>query len=173
MRSIVTGDLTLEPLETRHADEMFEVLCDPAIYEYENAPPVSMQALHDRYQRLEARRSGDGRELWLNWVVRLVDKTQRGPLIGFVQATVFAGGHAFVAYEFGSRWWGRGLARRAVTAMIDELQGPYHVRSLAAVLKAANGRSLRLLQRLSFVPAPAATGLEPDEIAMQRELVCA
>ena len=169
MRSIVTGDLTLEPLETRHADEMFEVLCDPAIYEYENAPPASANSLRERYQRLEARRSPDGRELWLNWVVRLAD----GPLIGYVQATVFAGGHAYVAYEFGSRWWGRGLASRAVTAMIDELQGPYHVRSLAAVLKAANGRSLRLLERLSFLPAPTATDLEPDEIAMQRELVCA
>ena len=169
MRSVVAGDMTLEPLETRHADEMFEVLCDPAIYEYENAPPASANSLRERYQRLEARRSPDGRELWLNWVVRLAD----GPLIGYVQATVFAGGHAYVAYEFGSRWWGRGLAGQAVTAMIGELQGPYHVRSLAAVLKAANGRSLRLLQRLSFLPAPTATDLEPDEIAMQRELVCA
>ena len=169
MRALSAGPLSLEPLLPTHAEAMFEVLADPAIYEYENAPPVSVQALRERYGRLETRRSPDGRELWLNWVVRL----DGGPLIGFVQATVFAGGSAIVAYEFGSPWWGRGLARQAVTAMIDELQDAYHVRSLLAVLKTVNQRSAGLLQRLGFVRVPGRQGLDPDEIAMGRELVCA
>ena len=31
-----------------HADEMFVVLSDPAIYEFENAPPASADALRER-----------------------------------------------------------------------------------------------------------------------------
>jgi ribosomal-protein-alanine N-acetyltransferase len=38
MRVIQTGNLTLEPQTTAHAEEMFAVLSDPAIYEYENEP---------------------------------------------------------------------------------------------------------------------------------------
>ena len=41
MRILETAALTLEPLTARHADEMFAVLGDPAIYAYENEPPAS------------------------------------------------------------------------------------------------------------------------------------
>jgi hypothetical protein len=39
MQAIATAGLTLEPQVAAHADEMFGVLSDPAIYEHENAPP--------------------------------------------------------------------------------------------------------------------------------------
>ena len=71
MRTLETAALTLEPLTVRHADEMFAVLGDPAIYEYENEPPASLDALRRRYAALESRRSPDGSEGWLNWVIRL------------------------------------------------------------------------------------------------------
>jgi hypothetical protein len=35
------GALVLEPQVAAHAAEMFRVLGDPAIYEFENAPPES------------------------------------------------------------------------------------------------------------------------------------
>ncbi len=103
---------------------MFAVLSDPAIYAYENAPPRSAEWLRERYARLESRRSGDGTEQWLNWVVRLRD----GVPIGYVQATVDASGRALIAYEFGSAWWGQGYAREATQAMIDELIAHHGVR---------------------------------------------
>jgi hypothetical protein len=43
MRVIETGSLTLEPQTAAHAEEMFAVLSDPAIYEYENQPPPSLE----------------------------------------------------------------------------------------------------------------------------------
>src|SRR5512132_2186077 len=95
MRTIETDALTLEPQVVRHAGEMFAVLNDPAIYEYENAPPASLAALQARYAALESRRSPDGAEDWLNWVVRLPG----GAAIGYVQATVRSGGRAAIAYE--------------------------------------------------------------------------
>jgi hypothetical protein len=75
METLVTRGLTLEPLLEAHAPEMFEILCDPAIYQFENQPPQSKQALAERYARLQRRHSPDGSERWLNWVVRLENWT--------------------------------------------------------------------------------------------------
>jgi len=170
MRVIEREGLTLEPQTAAHAPEMFAVLSDPAIYEYENHPPPSLEWLTGRFERLESRRSGDDREQWLNWVVRAPD----GELAGYVQATVRDNGEADIAYELGSAWWGRGLASRAVAAMIEELGAHYGVRHLSAVFKSPNLRSRRLLERLGFSAAAAndAAGrfLEPDETLMRRSL---
>jgi len=149
MRVLEAGGLTLEPQTAAHADEMFVVLSDPAIYAYENEPPRSRDWLRERFGRLESRRSADGREQWLNWVIRL----SSAELIGYVQATVRANGDAAIAYELSSAYWGRGYARQAVQAMMNELVARYGVGNVTAVLKALNERSLRFLQRLGFSPA--------------------
>jgi len=168
MRSIRSGGLSLEPQIAAHAEEMFVVLSDPAIYEYENKPPQSVEWLRERFARLEARTSPDRREQWLNWVIRL----PTSELAGYVQATVHPGGRAAIAYELSSRYWGRGLALQAVQAMMTELIERYHVRSMTAVLKRENLRSLRLLERLGFTLASgesnATRELEQDELLMQR-----
>jgi RimJ/RimL family protein N-acetyltransferase len=168
MRFVDAASLVLEPQTAAHADEMFVVLSDPAIYEYENAPPPSAEWLRARFAKLESRRSGDGKELWLNWVVRLAS----GELAGYVQATVREDGEASIAYEFSSAHWGRGHARRAVEAMIVELVEHYRVQRLVAVLKRSNRRSLRFLERLGFSAAPAEAiaghDVPPDELMMRR-----
>lgn len=169
MHTIETDVLTLEPQRAEHAEEMFLVLSDPAIYEFENQPPASAEWLKERYKKLESRLSADGQEQWLNWVIRLPS----GELIGYVQATVQQGGLALIAYELSSRFWGRGLAYTAVKAMITELVLHYEVRTVAAVLKEANYRSLRLLNRLGFSRASlegrARFAVESDELLMHCE----
>ena len=169
MHVIEAGSLTLEPQTAAHAEEMFAVLSDPAIYEYENEPPPSLEWLRVRFTQLESRRSADGQEQWLNWVIRL----PTSELIGYVQATVDANGRAAIAYESSSAYWGRGLARQAVQAMISELVQRYQVRNLTAVFKRNNFRSMRLLERLGFSPASAERHrkhqVEPGELLMQRE----
>ena len=151
-RVIETPRLRLEPQLAAHAEAMFVVLSDPAIYAHENAPPKSLEALRERYTKLETRRSADGRELWLNWVLR---QRGRDDLIGYVQASVHGGGEALVAYELGSAHWGRGLGSEAVAAMIGELVATYGVHTVLAVFKRSNLRSRRLLERLAFA-APGA-----------------
>ena len=162
--------MALEPQLAAHAEEMFAVLGDPAIYEYENEPPSSLEWLRERFARLESRQSADGQQQWLNWVVRLPS----AELIGYVQATVYPDGRAAIAYVLASRYWGRGLARRAVEAMIEELNQRHAVRTLSAVLKRKNIRSLRLLERLGFEVATAemhtALEAESDEILMVRDV---
>ena len=71
LRIVTAGRIRLEPLVLDHALEMFVVLSDPAIYEFENDPPRSLEWLRYRYSLLEKRTSPDGREKWLNWAVRL------------------------------------------------------------------------------------------------------
>ena len=170
MRRIETASLTLEPQMAAHAEEMFAILSDPAIYAYENEPPASIEWLRDRFVKLESRRSPDGQEQWLNWVIRLPDSK----LIGYVQATVRANGGAAIAYVLSSAHGGRGLAWQAVHAMIGELAQRYQVRSLSAVFKCDNQRSRRLLERLGFSLAPSEEyvkhQVEAGELLMQRTI---
>ena len=170
MRTLEADRLTLLPQTVAHADEMFVVLSDPAIYRHENAPPQSVEWLRERFARLESRASADGNEQWLNWVVRIPS----GALIGYVQATLYGKAKAAIAYELNSAFWGQGLAHRAVATMIDELAGPYGVRCLSALLKCDNLRSRRLLDRLGFTLASpdlhARQQVERDETLMLRRL---
>ncbi len=170
MHIIQTASLTLEPQAATHAEEMFAVLGDPAIYEFENEPPPSLEWLRTRFTKLESRLSADGQEQWLNWVIRV----PTSELIGYVQATVRPDGYAAIAYELSSAYWGRGLARQAVQAMIFELVEHYQVRCLSAVLNRGNLRSMRLLERLGFSLASpeqhAKQQVEPGEVLMRRDI---
>ena len=146
----------LEPQLEAHARDMYEVLCDPAVYEFEGAPPPSVEALAAGFRRKETRRSPDGTQLWLNWVVRL----SGGELAGYVQATVCRGDYSYIGYELASRFWRRGIATASLHAMADELAARYGVRLLVAVLKSANYRSRGLLTKLGFMQA------SPEEAAL-------
>ena len=166
MRRLQAGANTLEPQVAAHAGEMFALLQDPAIYEFENGPPASQEWLTQRYQRLESRGPADGSAHWLNWVIRLPG----GGLAGYVQATVSASGVAHVAYELNSRHWRQGIGSSAVRAMLGELRSHYGVHSFVAVLKQKNLRSVALLRSLGFAPGNAQQQLsyrdEPDELVM-------
>ena len=165
MRSLAGKNVTLEPQVAAHAEEMFAVLGDPLIYEYENEPPRSVEWLRERFTRLETRESPDGEQLWLNWVVRL----GASGLIGYVQATVLPTGRAAVAYVFASKYWRRGLAGEACRTMIAELAERYRVCTVYAIFKRRNVRSARLLERLGFALASADSGTV-DEVMMLRHL---
>lgn len=59
MRTLQAATCTLEPHLEAHAAEMFDVLCDPAIYEFENAPPASARWLAERFRRGGSRESSE------------------------------------------------------------------------------------------------------------------
>lgn len=152
MQTLVTPALTLEPLLASHAEEMFEVLSDEAIYQYlDYEAPVSADHLRTVYQRLEARRSPDGQQVWLNWVIRPLNRA----LVGYVQATVAAERSAYVAYVLGSSHWGHGYAHGALQAMLEHVTSAYSAQRFLATVEAGNQRSIRLLERLGFQPMAA------------------
>lgn len=154
MRTLACGELRLEPQTPAHAEALFALLRDPALYAVEGEPPRSRAWLTDRLERLTSRRSPDGREAWLNWVL-----ARDAALLGYVQATVFDGldgrRTAWVAYVLGSAHWGQGLATRAVACMQQELLAHHGVQRLAALYQQTNAPSERLLARLGYAPVPA------------------
>lgn len=87
------------------------------------AEPIAshLDALRSRYRLLAPGRSPDGRELWLNWVVRLRADEHRA--VGTVQATVGDDlGQAEVAWVVGTPWQGEGYAGEAAVALTGWLR---------------------------------------------------
>ena len=143
-----TKRLILEPLTRDHAEPLFDALLDEEIYRYiPQDPPASVEALAERYQFLETRKSPDGTEHWLNWAVRLKADNS---CVGRFQSTVRQDGTALVAYEFGRASWGQGFATEAGREVIEHLFDAYPVDRLIVEVDTRNVASMRLLERLGF-----------------------
>lgn len=171
MQALATPRLALEPLVAAHADALYPVLADARQLAYlDHGPPASLEALRERYRRLESRCSADGSEQWLNWALR---RGEGGDVIGYVQATVLPGRRAWVAYEVGHAWWGCGYASEATRAMVEHLGAQYGVTRWLATVDRRNERSWRLLERLGFQRAAddeaAALGVQAGDWLYRRD----
>jgi RimJ/RimL family protein N-acetyltransferase len=117
-----TARLTVEPLTPEHATEMQTVLADPALHVFTGGAPRSATELAARYARLATRRSGDGTEVWGNWVLRVA---ATGRAVGELQTTLPStgpeGGPALVAWVLGSAFQGQGYASEAAVSLVDRL----------------------------------------------------
>jgi len=169
MRALEADGLRLDPLVAADADAMFALLSDRELYRYiDEAPPDDIDKLRARYARLESRASADGRQAWLNWIVRAAPG---GAPLGFVQATVLDDGSAWIAYLLGRSHQGRGVASRATAAMLAHLEAEHGVRRLLANVEAENGPSIRLLERLGFRAATPAEAARHEPTASERVFV--
>lgn len=140
--------LRLEPMRETHAAALFPVIADPALYVWiDHGPPHSVEALRQRCRRLERRRSADGSEVWLNWVLCLPGRPQ--PL-GYVQASLLGDGRAWVAWLLEQASWGQGYALEATRLMLQHLFGALAARQAMAMVEQANSRSIALVRRLGF-----------------------
>ncbi|MFG2650529.1 GNAT family N-acetyltransferase [Streptomyces sp. NPDC048436] len=133
-QEITTARLVLVPLRVEHADEMADVLSDPALHTYIGGSPDDPGALRARYRRMTAG-APDPAVSWCNWVLRLRDE---GHLAGTVQATVGPaadGGEGLVAeiaWVVGTPWQGRGLAAEAARGLVGWLAGQRDVAGVIA-----------------------------------------
>ena len=152
MTTRVQPIVTLEPRTAAHAEALFAVLAEPALYEFiEEDPPASVELLRRKFARSESRRSPDGSQQWLNWVVR--DEALNAA--GYVQATVAADLQTHIAYMFGSAFQGRGIASTAVAQMLAIVAAEFGVTTFFAVAERKNSRSVRLAERLGFAEVSA------------------
>jgi len=105
---------------------MAAVLSDPALHSFIGGAPDTSQALRSRYQPMTADSPGPAVS-WLNWVIRLRDKSC---LTRTVQATISPSGHgpiAEIARVVGTLWQGRGIATEATQGLGNWLsQQPVH-----------------------------------------------
>lgn len=137
---IVTDRLDLEPLLQCHATELYPVLSDSKLHEFTGGePPASLESLAELYAWREARRSPDGEELWLNWVIRERDG---GAAVGYAQASVESS-HAWVAWVVGTAWQNRGYASEAARAVVEWLRG-LGVREIRACVHPAHVASRKV-----------------------------
>ncbi|MDB5283510.1 MAG: acetyltransferase family protein [Bacteroidota bacterium] len=146
---LTTPRLALEPLLSSHAIVLFDTLQNPDIYKYiPGQQPVSVSALHLRYKQLETRKSPTGKELWLNWAVKLKNTEQ---YIGTVQSTIHEDSSAYIAYVFGIDFWKQGFAIEACKQLIDFLISDYGIVKIKADVHIGNFASQSLLKNLGFI----------------------
>jgi RimJ/RimL family protein N-acetyltransferase len=145
---LTSARLVLEPLVAAHASLLYPHLLDERLYRFiPQDPPSSENALRDRYRRLETRRSPDGEEMWLNWVMRL---TQTDAYVGTLEATVYPNRTAEVAYMVFSAHQGSGYATEGLQRVLDYLVAVAKVRTIAVQIDTRNTASIALVERLGF-----------------------
>jgi [ribosomal protein S5]-alanine N-acetyltransferase len=148
-RALSGQRLRLEPLTAQHAGDLFEGLSDMRLYTFmPDEPPKSVAALEARYAKIEARRSPDGKQQWLNWAAF---DTERNAAIGRFEATVLEDGVAHLAYIVFPQYWRRGYGGEGVTLVRDHLLTFPWIRSLLVEITPNNLPSRRLIEALNFV----------------------
>ena len=108
-----SSEVCLAPLQVSDAEELAPLLADPALHRFIGGEPPDLAELRSRFARQCEGVSPDGREVWLNWVVR-TGAAQHAA--GTVQATVTEsedGRVAELAWVIGTAYQGRGLAKAA------------------------------------------------------------
>lgn len=146
--ALTTTRLLLEPLVPAHAAALYPLLQDVRLYTYiPEDPPTSLEALTARYQRLTARHSPDGQEVWLNWVAHL---RAGSDYMGTFQATVEPDGTALLAYMIFPLYQRQGFAREGCERVLQHLVDDYQVRLVVAEIDTRNRASISLVESLGF-----------------------
>jgi len=161
---LVTGDrVILQPLTASHANALFPLLDDTEVWKYtDSAPPLSVDALRERYRNLETRVRPDG-AVWLNWAV---ERRAGHDITGVVQATI-EDEEVSIGYVFGRRYWGQGLGLESVSAMLGVLHAEFGVEHVRATVHPDNRASIRLLERLGFSVHGA---IDPTSLLFEKDL---
>jgi [ribosomal protein S5]-alanine N-acetyltransferase len=115
------------------------------------APPDSLRALERRYSMLSSRRSPDGREAWLNFVLRLRQPAQNAPTyVGTLQSTVLLDRVAYIAYTVFVPFQRQGYAMEGSIRLIEHLIEDYRVQVIVAEMDTRNSASIALAEALGF-----------------------
>jgi len=131
------------------ADDLFPLLQDPALGRFTGeTPPADVEAVRAGFARWEARRSPDGAELWLNWVLR---RRHDARAVGLVQATVGDGDTA-VAWTVGTTFQRQGFATEAARALIAWLRDTVGVPVIVASIHPDNVASQTVARRNGLRP---------------------
>jgi RimJ/RimL family protein N-acetyltransferase len=156
--TVDTERLTLAPLRAADLDRLFAVLDDPTLHDFTGGEPRSGGELADWIDAVAAAGSPDGRERWLNWVVRRRDDDE---VVGTVQATV-VGDEATIAWVIGSAFQGQGLAKEAGAGMVSWLRAHDGVTRFRATIHPDHLASQAVARSL---------GLEPTDEVDDGEIV--
>jgi ribosomal-protein-alanine N-acetyltransferase len=144
---IQTERLYLRPIAAGDADALFEARGDAEVMRYWDWPRQDSAEAVRRIFEEHIPELGNGATLW--WAVALAPG---GLAIGECDLSEIDRHHgrAEVGFLFGRRHWGKGYAREAMEAVIDQGFGALGLERLWARFHAGNEASRRLLERLGF-----------------------
>ncbi|HEY3188948.1 MAG TPA: GNAT family N-acetyltransferase [Solirubrobacteraceae bacterium] len=154
--------VVLAPLRGSDAGELAGLLDDALVRDALAVDDVD--GLRRRFVAWESRRSPDGEEAWLNWVVR--HRADRRAL-GWVQATV-RGTAASVAYALLPAERGAGAASDAIRALTAWLRATLDIGEVTASIAQENAASARVAHAAGF--APTARRREAGEVVWIQHL---
>jgi len=126
------------------------VLDDRRLHAFTGGAPLSASELSEWYERLALGRSEDGREGWLNWIVRERDT---GHAVGVLQATVTGRSlrRGELAWTIAVAVQGRGYARESAAAVADWLTGQ-GVAQLVAHIHPDHLASIKVARSIGLTP---------------------
>lgn len=141
--------LSLEPLLGSHADILFMPMQDVRIYKWiEAGGPKNIDQLRSKWKSIESRISPDGKEILLNWAIRIDDD---GDYIGKLDAQLDNYVNVFnIGFAFFPKCWGKGYATESVLAVRDWL-AENGVIAMRATVATSNIASSRVLEKAGFI----------------------
>jgi RimJ/RimL family protein N-acetyltransferase len=144
-----TQRLELEPLRIEHAAELAALLDDPELHGFIGGRPETLPEVTARLRRQVVGASPDGRQGWLNWLLRGPD----GAAVGTVQATV-EGPTAELAWVVATAHQGQGYASEAAIAVRDWLR-TQGIEQFTAHIHPDHAASASVARRLGLVAGAA------------------
>lgn len=139
------GDARLRRLRATDRDALFDYLSDPAVTERTSFPPITPEFCEMMIERAMGRWGAGEIAKW--GLVRDDDR-----VVGTCGFNEWSQVHrwAEVAFDLSPREWGKGLMRRAATAVIDWAFANDHIDRVQAYVRVDNLRSQALLERLGL-----------------------
>jgi ribosomal-protein-alanine N-acetyltransferase len=140
--------LRLRAPRPEDAAALLGIFSDPEVTRYHNMPTLTTlaeahAALEHLQQRYEARDT-------IRWAIEPVAHSEMIGTVGLLRFD-FEHRRAEVGYEIARRWWGRGLTREAVAAVIRYGFSVLGLHRIEAGVLPGNDASVRVLQKLGFL----------------------
>ena len=146
-RELKTNDLFLRPIGMSDTKGLFAMLSDPLSMKYWSDPPIA--SIDDAKIVLQKDTESDERGDSMCWAVMLDGhETMIGKCILFQFSQ--ANRRAEIGYILNREYWGQGLMRQALEAVIDFAFTTLELHRIEADVDADNGASLAILERLGF-----------------------
>ena len=140
------GTVALEPLGLEHAEFQYQMRNNPEVMRYSDREPPSRDEAQALVQRqIDGNLAGNG-------AVWLIREASTGNPVGVagIWRIDRANDLGELGYTLLPEFWGRGYARRALSAVLDHGFGVLGLHRIEANINPDNARSRGLLERLGF-----------------------
>ena len=139
---LASGRLVLRPVRAGDAEALFTVLSDAELMTWWSSGP------HETVDETRAYLEPAVRGEWRSWAITLAGQDEA---LGWVNAHERRENVSEIGYILARRSWGQGIAREAVTLVLDQLFVTESQRRVFADADPENAGSIGLLTSLGFV----------------------